>query len=313
MNGGAEIHWPEGKTFAFTVFDDTDNSDLSNVPYVYELLYDLGFRTTKSVWPVRGRRVPTIGGATCEEKDYLAWVQSLREKSFEIALHNATYHTSNRRETADGLARFWNLFGHAPRSHANHADCGESIYWGDHRLTGRNALIYNLLNRYSTRGKFQGHVEQSPLFWGDLCRENVHYVRNFVYLETNTLKACPQMPYHDPRRPYVNQWFASSEGPNLPSFLERISERNQDRLEAEGGACIMYTHFASGFVHGRQVDQRFRELMKRLSRKNGYFVPVSELLDHLRAVRGPTVLTEAQRSRLERRWLLTKIRVRGTS
>ena len=30
-----------------------------------------------------------------------------------------------------------------------------------------------------------------------------------------------------------------------------LTEAAQDRLEAEGGACIMYTHFGHGFVHRR--------------------------------------------------------------
>ncbi|MGH9815636.1 MAG: hypothetical protein ACRD5F_08685 [Candidatus Acidiferrales bacterium] len=276
----AQVRWPGGKAFAFTVFDDTDNADLSNVPYVYDLLHDLGFRTTKSVWPVRGERIPSIGGATCEDRSYLDWVHSIQKKGFEIASHNATYHTSSREETALGLTRFASLFGHNPRTHANHHDCRESIYWGNYRVTDLNELVYNVLTRFRRRGEFEGQFEKSPLFWGDLCKEKVQYVRNFIFFELNTLKACPQMPYHDARRPYVNYWFASTEGRDLESFVTRMAEKNQDRLEAEGGACIMYTHFASRFVEGRRVNQRFRELMKRLSRKNGYFIPVSELLDY---------------------------------
>ena len=45
-------------------------------------------------------------------------------------------------------------------------------------------------------------------------------------------------------------------------------------MEAEGGACIMYTHFASGFVHDGGLDPRFTELVTRLAGKNGSFVPV---------------------------------------
>ena len=58
------------------------------------------------------------------------------------------------------------------------------------------------------------------------------------------------MPYHDPRRPLVNSWFASSNGANPEVFLHCLSEKNQDRLEEEGGACVMYTHFANGFLEG---------------------------------------------------------------
>jgi len=50
-----------------------------------------------------------------------------------------------------------------------------------------------------------------------------------------------------------------------------------------------------------------------VSRKNGWFVPVSTLLDDLLEVRGHREITDHERARLERRWLLFKIRVGGTS
>jgi hypothetical protein len=117
------------------------------------------------------------------------------------------------------------------------------------------------------------------------------------------------MPYHDPARPFVKYWFASSEGDKGPAFIERISEANQDRLEAEGGACVMYTHFGHGFVDdkGRLVP-RFVRLMERLAGKDAWFVPVSVLLDYLLVRRPDPVLTDAQRAALEGRWLSHKIR-----
>src|SRR5262249_16748538 len=150
----------------------------------------------------------------------------------------------------------------------------------NYRLSGVNERLYKLLSRYRFTGMFEGHIESSPLFWGDLCRERIRYVRNFVFPDLNTLKACPWMPYHDASRPYVNAGVASSEGGTVDAFIRTISEGSQDRLEAEGGACIMYTHLAQGFYQNGQLQHRFRALMERLSRKNGWFVPVTMLLDH---------------------------------
>ncbi len=152
-----------------------------------------------------------------------------------------------------------------------------------------------------------------PSFWGDVCRDRIRYCRNFVFANTNTLAACPWMPYRDPAKPLVNAWYASTEGSNATRFLGALSEANQDRLEAEGGACIMYTHFGHGFVDDRgALSPRFRDLMRRLSAKGGWFVPVSTLLDTLAAGRGPMALGQHQRRRLETRWLWEKL-FRGTS
>jgi hypothetical protein len=120
------------------------------------------------------------------------------------------------------------------------------------------------------------------------------------------------MPYHDQTKPFVNAWFASTEASNAPKFVDAISEGNQDRLEAEGGACILYTHFGHGFVRDRAIPDRVCELLRRLSGKNGWFVPVSTLLDHLRARSGIVSITPAQRRALEARWLFEKL-VRGAS
>jgi hypothetical protein len=115
------------------------------------------------------------------------------------------------------------------------------------------------------------------------------------------------MPYHDPLKSYVNLWFASSEGASVASYNKCISEKNQDRLEREGGACIMYTHLAAGFYHNNAMDSEFKQLMKRLSRKNGWFVPVSTLLDYLVEINGPHIISDKERTSLERKWLWHKL------
>lgn len=308
----SRISWPEGKDFAFTVFDDTDFSTIESVSRVYFLLAECGMRTTKSVWPIRGNNKPLIGGSTCEDLEYLDWVINLQNSGFEIGYHNATFHSSLRNETIMGIEKFADLFGHYPKSMANHADCLESIYWGNFRLTGFNELVYNILTAKRHKGLFRGHIKDDIHFWGDICKEKVTYVRNFVFSDINTLKVCSIMPYHDPQRPLVNYWFASSEGPNVKAFNQCITERNQDRLEEEGGACIMYTHFASGFYESGSINNRFKFLIRRLSKKKGWFVPVSTLLDYLLETKGHYDVAEKEIKRLERKWLFHKVRV-GTT
>jgi len=119
--------------------------------------------------------------------------------------------------------------------------------------------------------------------------------------------ACPIMPYHDPQKPFVQAWFAASNGQLLGSCLQLLTERNQDRLEQSGGACIVYTHFGAGFQQGHTVHQRFADLMRRLAGKNGWFVPVSTLLDHIRSQKGLATLSAVQRRRLEWRWFAHKL------
>ena len=304
--------WPDGKTFSFTIFDDPDSQTAEVARMVYGFLADHGIRTTKGVWPLAPRRTPSDHGATCGDAEFRGWLQALQQQGFEIGFHNATSHTSTREETRDGLQRFNKYFGDYPSSMSNHYYNYEGIYFADARVSDWKRAAYNVMTRGRHRGKFTGECPTHENFWGDLCQRHVRYVRNFTFREINTLSVCPWMPYHDPDRPFVNAWYASAEGANVQSFLQLLSEENQDRLEQEGGFCIAYTHFGHGFVEGGKLSPRFCELIRRLSRKRGWFAPVSTVLDHLKPAAGCHVIDARNRTQLELRWLREKL-FHGTS
>ena len=307
------IMWPERKRFAFTIFDDTDLETVTNGPGAYAFLTGLGMRVTKSVWVSPPTNAARYGGSSCAEPDYLAWVFELQRAGHEIALHNVASSTSTRGETLAGLDRFRELFGHDPRTLANHVGNLEAIYHGENRVSGARRTIYNVLTLGRRRRLFEGHVPESPLFWGDACADRVSYVRNFVYRNVDTLAACPHMPYRDPAKPYVDAWFASSEGANPGSFVRTLADAQQDRLEAGGGLCIMYTHLGAGFWRDGALDPEFERVMTNLASRDGWFAPVAEILDHLRRVKGVTDLKASERRELEWRWLRDKIRAGSTS
>jgi hypothetical protein len=306
-----KISWPEGCSFAFTIFDDPDGQSLDMTRLVYSFLTDLGFRTTIGVWPLDIRRETNSPGETCANPEYLRFLQHLQSIGFEIGFHNAAPHSSTREETIEALDRFEQYFGGSPRAMANHYNA-EAIYWGPARLSTWRRTLYNAFTLGRKRNRYFGEMNSDRRFWGDVCQQRVRYCRNFVYTDVNTLRANPWMPYSDPDRPYVNYWYSSTEG-NLPSdFCRALSDKNQDRLERENGGCIMYTHFGHGFVQDGRLDPDFRRTMERLARRKGWFVPVSAQLDYLSATKGPTTLTDSMRRQLETRWLFEKI-FRGTS
>src|SRR5689334_22639718 len=65
------VSWPEGRQFAFTIFDDPDGQSLETSRLVYRFLADLGLRTTVAVWPLAARRDANSGGETCANSRYL--------------------------------------------------------------------------------------------------------------------------------------------------------------------------------------------------------------------------------------------------
>jgi hypothetical protein len=304
--------YPGNKRFAFTIFDDTDYSTFENTAPVYRFLAQIGMRTTKSVWPLGPVEGARVSGATLQDRQYLGFVRWLKDEGFEVALHNVQNHDATRDVIQRGLQEFERLLQRSVRVHCNHSNNRDNLYWGVERIESRGLRLgYNLATRFAHRGFFMGHIPASPYFWGDICKEKIDYVRNFVFDEINLDRVNPTMPYQDPGKPFVNYWFSSSEGDTVESFCSMLREENQDRLEAEEGVCIMYTHFGKRFCND-VLHPEFERLMLRLSKMSGWFVPVSELLDHLKSTRASSLIPPTELKRMELRWLVSKLR-RGSS
>lgn len=302
------IRWPQGKRFAFSIFDDTDNATLTNIAPFYELLRSLGMRTTKSVWPLASIQPNRHDGRTCDDDDYLAWLQQLQRDGFEIAFHMARAHSSVRADTIRALDRFRECFGHDPRSMANHSRNQENIYWGDRRLSGLRRTLFQLLTMARPQRKFSGDLEGDEYFWGDICRDRISYVRSFTFRRLHQLPMGPPLPYVDPQRPFVASWFTGVHTPDVHSFLRLMDERQQAQLESEQGLAILYTHVASGFVTDGNVEPAVRSALERMSQRDGWFAPVSTIMDYLVEYQGLHTLTDTERSQLEWTWLCDQIR-----
>ena len=275
--------YPDGKRFAFTIFDDADDATVANSAPVYRLLADLGFRTTKSVWvyPPRGSFV----GECLLDEPYRDWVLGLEADGFEIGLHNVGDGEFSRAEILAGLDRFREVIGYYPRSHTNHVSNPDCIYWWDRRFDWPFNLVYRLAYRvrHGRRTPDAGNDPASSHFWGDACKQHIRYIRNLTFNAIDTLAHDPRMPYEvRSKQSYSNLWFSSSDGQRIEEMRDLLSDEHLDELETHGGACIVYTHFASGFVDDAgRVDSTFARQMERLAAMDGWFVPVSTLLDHL--------------------------------
>ncbi len=307
-----KMKFPNGKKFAFTIFDDTDHATIQNVKPIYDVLSELGILTTKSVWVYPGKNIKNLyyNSQTLSDTDYLNFIKKLHDQGFEIAFHNASMETSERDDTIAALHKFKELLGFYPNIHTNHTSNMENLYWGPERLD--IPLLKWLMHFKRKKSKFNGHNPESPFFWGDICYKYISYVRNFNFREINLLRINPTLPYRDPKRPFVKYWFSSSEGANVRLFNELLCAKNQEKLEQENGVCIVYTHFANDFVRNGQVDSQTKTLLIELSKRKGWFVPVSTLLDYLRDNNSHEVRSLTESIRMEVRWAFSKL-LHGTS
>ena len=304
------MNYPQGKRFAFTILDDTDDSTLENVRPVYDALKAHGLRTTKTVWPVdcpEGSRI-YFAADTLAREPYLRFVRELQADGFEIAFHGATMESSRRERTVRALDIFKREFGAHPALFCNHGQNRDNLYWGHKRFrTGWLRGIAGLL-RKGTASHYLGEVEESEFFWGDLCREHIRYVRNWTFPHLNLLEVNPDMPYRVPGTPYVNLWFSTSDAPDVEAFLRLLTWERLERLERAGGLCIISTHLGKGFARGGSLDPRVRRVLEDLSRRTGWYVPVSQMLDYLVASQGKgRILGSWKAARLETRYIAGKL------
>ena len=297
--------YPNGKNFAFTITDDPDYNKLDAIRPLYDFLNSLDMKTTVAVWvedPVRTTGIPDVlkiydPGDSCEKKEYCQYIQYLQDKGFEIALHTVSGGNDFRERTIEGYEKFKSLFGKYPKINIMHSNNLENIYWGK-KVVNNRALnkIIGLLSEKSNL-PYSGEIPESDYFWGDILKANTKYVRLWGTTDINTLKFNPSMPYHDPKKPFVNYWFSFSDGYNVDIFNKLISEQNVKKLKKERGTSIVYTHFSSKFTRKRNdgiyyLDEVFKDRIEKLAGdKQGWFVPASEILDRLLLMKNVNVFS----------------------
>jgi hypothetical protein len=295
------FEFPNGKQFAFTIIDDTDDGTVENLTPMYRLLEELDMRATKTVWPMpcpEGSRT-FFAGTTLEDPEYRAFVIDLARRGFEITWHGATMEPSLRERTIAGLERYREIFGEYPRIHANHASNRENLYWGAGRLD--STILRGVLGRRDGfRAEFYGgHTPDSPYWWGDLSSTHFTYARNLTTTDIDTARFNPSMPYRDPRRPLIPWWFSASDAEDVNEFNALIAPEHQERLERYGGFCVVATHFGKRFAKGGELNPITRERLTALARRDGWFPSVGELLDWLRARRQDAGATDGRLPRSE--------------
>jgi hypothetical protein len=294
------MNWPKGKRFAFSIFDDTDNATVEGIRPVYSLLSHLGIKITKSVWPLRSDPNDRFFGQSLQDEEYLDLMLELQDRGFEIGYHGARAGSNHRQITLEALDFFRDKIGHDPRTYAQHAPALENLYWGS--LRTRWPLLNRLAANCSQHKVFHGSDPNSPYFWGDICKARIPYVRNYGFSTANLFRCDPWTPYHDPRKPYVNQWFSTSGWLVAHRLDESLSRTRIDEWEQEGGLVILGGHLGQDFSCGGKVIPEFEKAMRLLAERNGWFAPVGVILDHISAQRGKRSLTDSEARVLELRW-----------
>lgn len=266
--------------FNFTIVDDTDDATLENIKPIYDFLTQKNIFITKTVW-VYPPRDKHSKGDSLQCPKYTDYIKELHQRGFEIGLHNVGSGDFNRNEILAGIEEFKDKLGFYPKIHINHSYNKDSIYGGSKRFNWPfNWIVSKIYPQY--RKGFEGDNENSDFFWGDKHKEIIKYNRNHEFGFLNTLNIDRKTPYIDPKRSkYSNYWFSCSFAPNQNVFSRLLSKKNIDNLASSNGTAIVYTHFGYFYKNGK-IDEKFIESINYLkTKKNGVFIPVTDLLDKI--------------------------------
>ena len=175
MSSRFPISFPGAKQFAFSIFDDTDGATLESIRPVYELLDALGFRTTKTVWPLPYQGHSWYQGSdTLDDPEYASYARHLQERGFEIAFHGARMESSERAEIKASLEVYRHNLGRYPTAYAAHGHNCDNLYWGVDRFRSRLwRWLYSALGGRRER-RPEGHRAESPFYWADLAERHLH-------------------------------------------------------------------------------------------------------------------------------------------
>ena len=300
------IVWPNSKKFAFTIIDDTDNAVLSQIKPIYDLLLENNIFTTKTTWVFNSRN--KYYGDTLENEKYKQYLLYLSSRGFEIALHNVGSGNFNRKEILNGLSVFESVFGSPPKIQINHSNNADNIYWGRERFYGFIKRFYG--TKRSSIESF-GSKKGSDCFWGDYVKKNILFIRNRTFNGINTLKYDKALVHNElGKEEFSNLWFSSSDGMDCKLFKKLLTKKNIDKLEKEGGCCILYTHFAYGFLNKEgDVDKEVLDIIKYLSTKQAWFAPASEILDYVYKdnLESGIEINKRYLKQLDRKWFVGRV------
>jgi hypothetical protein len=303
--------YPNGAEFAFTILDDTDDTTLRNGPPVYALLRDHGLRTTKTVWaidvPVEERGI-YHAGETLETPGYLEWVCQLEREGFEIAFHNASMASSRRETTIRALDTLQRTLMRPVQLHCNHGQNRENLFWGAARYrTAPLRWLAQFRHGVWRESHFQGEHEDSPYYWADIANERLRYLRSMAFAQLDGSRIPPGRPFQDPHRLSTPIFFNTADAPDCDAFTRLVTPRSLDALRRRGGWAIVSTHLGKGFCRNGEVDTRFHKAVEHLATLPGWFVPVSELLDHLVVRDGHAPLGPLAQLRMEGQHVLDRL------
>ena len=155
-----------------------------------------------------------------------------------------------------------------------------------------------------------GMAGENILDWSDVADERLSYIRAFTFRRLNGAKTPPGRPYLDSIKQKNTLFFNTTDAPDILAFNKLVNPYSIDKLRKQNGWAIVTTHLGKGFYWNNRLDPEFKENMEYLASLPGWFVPASQLLDHLKKELGGSEMSAMERFWMEYSHAIDRIKGR---
>jgi hypothetical protein len=104
--------------------------------------------------------------------------------------------------------------------------------------------------------------------------------------------------------------FNTADAPDVTYFNKLVNPKSIDKLRKQKGWAIISTHLGKGFYNKDRLDPEFKSTIEYLASQPGWFVPVSQLLDYIKAETGASELTYFERWKMEYSHIFDRIKTK---
>jgi peptidoglycan/xylan/chitin deacetylase (PgdA/CDA1 family) len=281
--------FPNGHHFGFTIVHDADNAYSRRLAPIARVLDDLRMRVTFTVFVhwATGEGPDLFARERAEDEFFgphgtaivnggeLAFYQDLARRGHEIGMHTASSRSDTREATAQAFEDFRATFGAYPRTYVEHwtAENKETLM-NEGAIKGGPYYVVDILQRQDCWVWIDGPdaLPESRYFYDLIASNGSPFVKD------------SQAKYGLDKVFMRSGEWRPSDG---DGFLKWYTPERIDRMQADHGLALVYTHFEKNWIDRQTREMRadIRERLAYIASKDGWFAPAADILDRFQAMK----------------------------
>jgi hypothetical protein len=285
--------YPDGKRFGFTIVHDADSAYSKRLAPIIDAFDGIGLRITVTVfpfWAAWGHPVrswqewratdPFFApiAVPLEDEAERDFYLDVAARGHEIGMHTPSETSSRREDVVRAFDLFQSIFGHPPRVYVEHSP-------------GNNLDAQARCGSDSASPYFNTDLLNESGCWIWVCDPETSFPRyhhrngRLNVLSDDGEPFCPRAcEKFGIARAFLRSPTTPADG---NGFLSTFTEAAFDKLEADRGLALVYTHLAMDWLdpETRALRADIFDRLTGLAKRNVWFAPACVILDRFAALK----------------------------